>query len=163
MRNLPAGRILATKGVLRARASNRSKVSATPARRATAIKWTTELVEPPSASTVVMALSKLASVKKSRGLRSCHTISTIRRPLSVAIRAWRASAAGIDTAPGSVKPSASAAEVMVDAVPMVMQWPGERAMPSSSSCHCCSVTLPARFSAQYFQTSDPLPSCWSRQ
>ena len=36
-------------------------------------------------------------------------------------------------------------------------------MPSSISSHCWSVMLPARFSAQYFQTSDPLPSGWSRQ
>ena len=45
----------------------------------------------------------------------------MRRPESLAIRAWRESAAGIDAAPGSVKPSASAAEVIVDAVPIVMQ------------------------------------------
>ncbi len=44
-----------------------------------------------------------------------------------------------------------------------MQWPGERAMPSSISSHSSSVRLPARFSAQYFQTSDPLPSFWPRQ
>ena len=52
---------------------------------------------------------------------------------------------------------------MVDAVPMVMQCPGDRAMPSSISSHCLSVMLPARFSAQYFQTSEPLPSGLSRQ
>jgi hypothetical protein len=33
----------------------------------------------------------------------------------------RESAAGIDAAPGSVKPSASVADVIVDAVPIVMQ------------------------------------------
>ena len=58
-------------------------------------------------------------------------MSTMRRPVSVAIRAWRESAAGIDAAPGSVKPIASAADVIVDAVPIVMQCPGERAMPCS--------------------------------
>ena len=46
---------------------------------------------------------------------------------------------------------------------MVMQWPGDRAIPSSISAHCASLTLPARFSAQYFHTSEPLPSGWSRQ
>ena len=50
-----------------------------------------------------------------------------------AITACRESAAGIEAAPGSVTPSASAALVMVDAVPIVMQWPGERAMPFSIS------------------------------
>ena len=53
----------------------------------------------------------------------------MRRPLAAAIRGAPESAAGIDAAPGSVMPSASAAEVIVDAVPIVMQWPGERAMP----------------------------------
>ena len=70
---------------------------------------------------VVIALSTEAAPTKSRGFRSSQTISTMRRPVSVAMRAWRESAAGIDTAPGRVKPSASAAEVIVDAVPMVMQ------------------------------------------
>ena len=55
-------------------------------------------------------------------------------------------------------PSASTAAVMVEAVPMVMQWPGERAMPSSTPCQSSSVMLPARSSAQYFQVSDPEPS-----
>ncbi|MBS1163947.1 MAG: hypothetical protein H6R03_1843, partial [Burkholderiaceae bacterium] len=46
-----------------------------------------------------------------RGLMSSHTMSTIRLPVSVAICAWRESAAGIDAAPGKVRPIASAAEV----------------------------------------------------
>ena len=90
-------------------------------------------------------------------------MSTMRRPVSAAIRPWRESAAGIDAAPGSVKPIASQADVIVDAVPMVMQWPGERAMPSSIAAQASSVRLPARFSAQYFQTSEPLPSFSLRQ
>ena len=32
--------------------------------------------------------------------------------------------------------------VIVEAVPIVMQWPGERAMPSSISCQSASVMLP---------------------
>src|SRR3546814_9922825 len=52
---------------------------------------------------------------------------------------------------------------MVDAVPMVMQWPGERAMPSSTPCQSSSVILPARSSAQYFQVSEPEPSVWPFQ
>src|SRR5438132_14371478 len=116
------------------------------------------LVEPPQASTQVTALSNEEGVRRFFGVASSHTNSTARLPVAVAIFAWWESAAGIDAAPGSARPSASAADVMVDAVPMVMQWPGERAMPSSISSHCLSVILPARFSAQYFQTSDPLPS-----
>jgi hypothetical protein len=41
---------------------------------------------------------------------------------------------------------------------MVMQVPGERAMPSSISCQSLCVMLPARSSAQYFQVSEPEPS-----
>ena len=85
-------------------------------------------------------------------------MSTMRLPVSVAIMAWRESAAGIEAAPGSVTPSASAALVMVEAVPIVMQWPGERAMPFSIPFQSCSVMFPARSSAQYFQVSLPEPS-----
>ena len=90
-------------------------------------------------------------------------MSTMRLPVRVAITAWRESAAGIEAAPGSVMPSASAALVIVEAVPIVMQWPGERAMPCSISSQSLSVILPARSSAQYFQTSLPEPSASPRQ
>ena len=77
--------------------------------------------------------------------------------MCAAITACRESAAGIEAAPGRVTPSASAALVIVEAVPMVMQCPGERAMPFSISCQSCWVMFPARSSAQYFQTSEPDP------
>ena len=66
-------------------------------------------------------------------------------------------AAPAEVEPGSARPSASIALVMVEAVPIVMQVPGERAMPSSTPCHSSSVMLPARSSAQYFNVSLPLP------
>src|SRR6266581_5189742 len=116
------------------------------------------LVEPPQASTQVTALSNEDGVSRLFGVASSHTMSTARLPVAVAICAWCESAAGIDADPGSARPSASAAEVMVDAVPIVMQWPGERAMPCSISCQSCSVIFPARNSAQYFHTSEPEPS-----
>jgi hypothetical protein len=94
----------------------------------------------------------------SDGFRSFHTMSTISLPVSVAIAAWRESGAGMDEAPGSVKPNASTAPVRVEAVPMVMQCPAERAMPCSTPCQSSSVMLPARSSAQYFQLSLPDPS-----
>ncbi len=50
----------------------------------------------------------------------------------------------MDAAPGSAMPSASAQEVIVEAVPMVMQWPGERAMPDSRSASSQSPIRPAR-------------------
>ncbi len=73
------------------------------------------------------------------------------------MRGCAASAAGIEAAPGRQRPSASAIDVIVEAVPMVMQVPCERAMPASMSFHCWLVMLPASFSAQYFHTSEPEP------
>src|SRR5215469_11030492 len=64
----------------------------------------------------------------------------------------------MDAAPGRVRPIASVALVIVDAVPIVMQWPGERAMPPSTPFQSSSVILPARRSAQYFQVSELEPS-----
>ncbi|MCY1249913.1 hypothetical protein D3C81_1607880 [compost metagenome] len=85
-------------------------------------------------------------------------MSTMRRPASAHMRIWLASAAGIDEAPGSVMPMASAMAVIVLAVPMVMQVPWLRAMPASIPVHCASVILPARRSSQYFHASEPEPS-----
>ena len=79
------------------------------------------------------------------------------------MRGCAESAAGIDEAPGSDRPSASAIAIIVAAVPMTMQVPNERAMPLSISLHCSSVMLPARFSFQYFQTSEPEPRYSPRQ
>jgi len=58
---------------------------------------------------------------------------------------------------------ASTALAMVEAVPMVMQWPGERAIPSSISDQSFSVMVPARSSAQVFPRVEPLPSVWPFQ
>src|SRR5687767_5791972 len=121
------------------------------------------LVDPPIAMSAVIAFLNDDSDRMSRGLRSSHTISTILRPQLVAIRAWFASTAGIEEAPGNVMPSVSAIAVIVDAVPIVMQWPGLRAIPSSISDQSQSLMLPARFSAQNFQTSLPLPSTFPFQ
>jgi hypothetical protein len=150
--------MLASNGVTRARASNASNPNRTPARRAIAIRWMIALVDPPSANTVVIALPNAAAVSRSDSFTSSQTIATIRRPVCAAITACRESAAGIDAAPGNVTPNASAALVIVEAVPIVMQCPGERAMPFSISCQSASVIAPARRSAQYRQVSDPDPN-----
>ena len=63
----------------------------------------------------------------------------------------------------SVIPSASTAAVIVEAVPIVMQCPCERAIPSSSSRQAHSLSTPAWRSAQARHTSVPLPSTWPRQ
>ncbi len=155
--------MLAITGTLREIWSNSSSDRATPARRAIATTWMMALVEPPIAMCVVIAFSKAAGVRIFPGVRSSHTISTMRRPAWAHMRGWAASAAGIDEAPGSVMPIASAIAIMVAAVPMVMQVPNERAMPLSMSAQAASVIRPARFSSQYFHTSEPEPSVCPRQ
>lgn len=97
------------------------------------------------------------------GLRSSQVFSTIWRPAAAAMRVWALSTAGMEEAPGRTRPRVSARAVRVEAVPMVMQWPGERAMPSSISHHSSQLRLPARFSSQYFQTSEPEPRVVPRQ
>ena len=74
------------------------------------------------------------------------------------MRMWLASAAGIDDAPGSVMPRVSAIAIMVAAVPIVMQVPAERAMPSSISVQSSLADVCRHaFPSQYFQTSEPEP------
>ena len=61
-----------------------------------ATRCTIALVEPPIAMSVVIALSNEPRDSKSLGLRSSQTISTMRLPVSVAMRAWFESTAGIE-------------------------------------------------------------------
>ena len=75
-----------------------------PARRAIATTWMMALVEPPIAMCTLMALSNAAAVRIFSGVRSSHTMSTMRRPATPHMRGWLASAAGIDDAPGSDRP-----------------------------------------------------------
>src|SRR3954465_1161143 len=84
-----------------------------PARRACAIRWMIALVEQPIAIATVMAFSKAFRVWIFAGVKSSHTISTMRRPHSEAMRIWPASAAGIEDAPGSVMPNDSAIALKV--------------------------------------------------
>src|SRR5699024_4586174 len=120
-------------------------------------------VDPPMARATTDALWTASAEMIVDGVRSFHTASTASRPLAAARRDWSAITAGIDEAPGSENPSTSAMAVMVEAVPIVMQWPGVRAMPLSIPFHSHSEMLPARSSSQYFHTSDPLPSVWPFQ
>jgi hypothetical protein len=115
------------------------------------------LVEPPIARWQRIALSTAAGERTSAGFRPSRTIPTIRRPDAAHMRGWPASGAGIEEAPGSEKPKASATAVMVAAVPMVMHMPAERAMPLSISSQSRSAIVPAWSSAQHFQLSEPEP------
>src|SRR3954454_23844719 len=163
IRYSPDGRMFASTGTERANASKRSKDSGTPARPAMAIRWITAFVEPPNAKTTETALSNEAEDNNREGEASDPTRDTIARPDAAAMRAWPESAAGIEEAPGNDRPNASTAAVIVDAVPIVMQWPGDRAMDASISSSSDSDKEPARRSAQNRQTSEPDPSTWPRQ
>src|SRR3954454_9790392 len=119
----PDGLTLAMTGTLRLAVSKSSSPISWPARRAWAIRWMMALVEQPIAIATTMAFSNALRVWITFGVRSSHTISTMRRPHSEAMRMWLASAAGIDEAPGRVMPIDSAIAVMVEAGPIVMQVP----------------------------------------
>jgi hypothetical protein len=81
----------------------------------------------------------------SEGFKSSHTISTMRRPALFRHARVVGVGGGDRCAPGSVKPSVSATEVIVEAVPITMQWPNERAMPF---LHFLPVALGDRAGAQ---------------
>ena len=81
------------------------------------------------------------------GFRSSQTIPTMRSPQSAAMRGCAASSAGMLVAPGRQKPSTSAIEVMVEAVPMVLQVPWLRHIAASRSTQSWAVIFPARSSS----------------
>ena len=66
--------------------SSKSRLSGTPHRPAMAMRWITALVEPPRASTVATASSNASAVRIRSGVRCSQAMSTIRRPVAVAIR-----------------------------------------------------------------------------
>src|SRR3974390_365782 len=94
---------------------------------AMALIWIGALVEPPMAELAMIAFSNALRVRISEGLRSSWTISTARTPVSYAICPRSLYGAGIAAQFGSDMPRASASAFMVDAVPIVLQWPGDGA------------------------------------
>ena len=105
------------------------------------------LVEPEIACRVRIAFSNASAVTMSDGRMSRATSSTIWRPAASATCERRESTAGIAAAPGSVRPSASVTHAIVEAVPIVMQWPFERDIEFSISTNSVSVMRPARRSS----------------
>ena len=124
-----------------------SRSSVRPQRRASATRWMKAFVEPPMAISTAIAFSNASQGQNVAKASSPPKPSRrSRSPQFIAMRMWFESGAGIEDAPGSVMPSASASAVMVEAVPIVMQKPGERAMPfsmlfQSSSVMCARATL----------------------
>ena len=92
------------------------------------------------------------------GRRSCATISTASRPVSWACSSSRLSGAGVPAIPGSVIPSASVTHAMVEAVPIVLQWPLLRIIADSEARNSSRDMVPARTSSLSRHTSVPQPS-----
>ncbi len=82
----------------------------------------------------------------------------MRSPQPVAMRAWPLSIAGNPVEPGGARPSASTIEVIVLAVPMVLQVPGLRVIFASSRTHSASLTRPAWYSSQNMRVCVPAPT-----
>ena len=96
-----------------------------PRDRAIAMRWTMALVDPPSAMSATMALSKDLSVRMSLGFRSVpHHLDDAPPASPSPSGRGRNQPPGSTTAPGRHRPSTSASAVMVEAVPIVMQVPG---------------------------------------
>ena len=109
------------------------------------------------AALTLMAFSNAARVMIVEGRTFSPTMSTMRRPARWAITKRLASTAGIAAEPGNCIPSASAMQAIVDAVPIVMQWPLLRFMQPSASEKSASDIRPAIRSCSKRHTSVPEP------
>ena len=148
--------MLARNGVRRDSASKRSRSSAAPARPAIAIEMDDRVgrsAERHRRRDRVLERRGRQDVARASGppTPSRRCAGRRRRPCADA----RSRPRGWTTRRAASCPSASTAAAIVDAVPIVMHVPNERAMPSSISRHAHSSSVPARRSAQYFQTSLP--------
>ena len=158
IKNVPLGCRLASTGTPAPAASKSSSVRSTPSRPAIASRCTTEFVEPPTAAIDTIALMKASLVMMSLGRRFSATIDTISEPVSWDSDSSRASGAGVPANPGIVMPSASAMTAIVEAVPIVLQWPFERIIDCSDARNSLFEITPARASSLRRQTSVPHPS-----
>ena len=128
-----------------------------PSRPAIASRCTTAFVEPPVAAIATIALWNDSLVMTSPMVRPSRTRSTASRPVRMEASISRESVAGVPAVPGSVMPSASAMIAIVDAVPMVLQWPLLRTMERSLFRNASCESVPARTSSLSCQTPVPQP------
>ena len=110
-----------------------------------------------------MALRNEPRVMTVLGRRSAATRSTTSRPVAWDLSSSAASGAGVPAVPGSVMPRASATHAIVDAVPIVLQWPLLRIMADSEARNSCADRFPARTSSLSCHTPVPQPSGWPRK
>ena len=128
-----------------------------------ASRCTTAFVDPPTAASATIALWNDARVMTEEMVRPCCTSSTASRPDSCAPSSSRLSGAGVPASPGIVMPSASAMMLMLDAVPMVLQWPRLRIIDDSDRRNSSADRVPARTSSLRRQTSVPQPRACPRK
>ena len=112
-----------------------------------ASRCTIALVDPPVAASATMALWNEAIVNTALGRRPASTISTASRPALWECSSRPLSGAGVPAMPGIVIPSASAMTAIVEAVPIVLQWPLLRIIDFSDSRRSASVISAARTSS----------------
>ena len=112
---------------------------------------------PPIAPLTRIAFSNASRVRMREMRKSSRTISTIRRPAVCASAKRRESTAGIAALCGSAKPRASTMEAIVDAVPMLMQCPADRAMQLSAAMKSGNVIVSALTSSRKRHRSVPEP------
>ena len=131
-----------------------------PARPAIATRCTMALVEPP------IAMQRDDGVVERLLRQEVARLQVLPDHLDDALAAsaspcaeWFESGAGIDDAPGSVKPERSRrATSWSRPCPWSCRCPASARCRPRSRASRCSVMLPARSSAQYFQVSEPQPS-----
>ena len=87
------------------------------------------------ASSAVTALANAAGVSTARGRSGACASAAARRPVATAWRRRAPEPEGAVAPPGSISPSASVRQAMVDAVPITMQVPP---VGHSSCCTCSS-------------------------
>src|SRR5215510_1446222 len=82
----------------------------------------------------------------------------MRLPVSYAIWPRSRYGAGIAAQPGNESPSTSATAFIVDAVPIVLQWPSEGADAAAASRNCFSLISPAASLRRERQITVPEPT-----
>ena len=157
-RCFPDGAQSTRSGRLRPCSSQSAISSSTPAWRATACRCGGAFVEPPIAVFTRMALRNAARVSTSEGLTSSCTSETARRPVRYAIWPRSRYGAGIAEQPGSDIPSASASAFIVDAVPIVLQWPALGALAHTRSMNSSYSMSPAASCRRPSQITAPDPA-----
>src|SRR5260370_14761412 len=116
-----------------------------PARPAIAARCTMALVEPEIACRITEALRSDDLVRISLGFGPpAMAISAARLPVASAKRQRSDDTAGAVAEPGSMKPSVSARQAMVEAVPITIQVPGVGIHSSWARLRAWSSSEPSR-------------------